>query len=294
MIMDDKIIDYLSQVQTEYADELYFKDIGSKYEKWIGNVGSINDRNILNNLFYNLRFFPKVKMKRMLEIEIRKLLKKYEGLKDAALVTLNPIDGRYNGSNELLSLVKEIDREEQFKGSRLLPYKDSIVNDIIYAKDYKTLVFIDDISGTGGTVRKFIDFHYEAMKNKKIIFLFLTVTKQAISEFERITKKYNEVEFEFIYCLELKKLSVKNILSEEEYKRLYRIEEGLWGKNNHNILGYKQSELLVLYSHNIPNNTVSSFWYYTDSNPKKWNRLFTRITAPNRRMQNYSIAKKRK
>ena len=293
-VLDTKIVDLISRIKTEYTDEIYFKDIDSKYEKWINNVVSEGEKDILNNLFCNLRFFSKVEMKSMLEIEIRKLKEKYKDLTGAVLVPLTPIDGRYNGSNELLSLVKEIDREEQFNGSRLLPFRDSIINDIKYAEDYKTLIFIDDISGTGGTVRKFINFHYEAMKNKKIIFLFLTVTQQAISEFKSLEREYNEADIEFIYCLELKKLSAINILSTEEYKRLYGIEERLWGKNNKNILGFEKSELLVHYSHNIPNNTVSSFWYYSEKEPEKWNRLFARITAPNRKMQNYSNAKKRK
>lgn len=293
MELDTRIVDLISRVKTEYADEMYFKDIDSKYGKWINNLISKEEKDILNNLFYHLRFFSKVEMKNILGIEIRKLKENYEGLNSAVLVPLTPIDGRYNGSNELLSLVKEIDREEQFKGSRLLPYRDSIINDIKYAEDYKTLIFIDDISGTGGTVRKFIKFHYESMKNKKVIFLFLTVTQQAINEFINLKREYNEAEIEFLYCLELEKISAINILSTDEYNLLFSIEERLWGKKNKNILGFKQSELLALYSHNIPNNTVSSFWYYSEEKPEKWNRLFTRITAPNRKMQNYANAKKR-
>ena len=63
---------------------------------------------------------------------------------------------------------------------------------------------------------------------------------------------------------------------------MYGFEEGLWGKNSRNILGY--NELLIGFSHNTPNNTISSFWITEDilKNKYKWSPLFDRMTK-NRR-----------
>ncbi|WP_042346796.1 phosphoribosyltransferase-like protein [Bacillus massiliigorillae] len=291
--MDGKMVEYLQKVKADYDDELYFKDIDSKYREWIQNVTSGTDKKILNELFYNLRFFSKKEIKSLLKEKMIVFKKDNNNFNTTALLPLTPIDGRYSGSNEMISLVKELDMEEQVKGTRLLPYRDSIINDIKYADDSNTLIFIDDISGTGGTVRKFVNYHHKKMQGKKIVFLFLAVTEQAIDEFNSLSKCYTEIEIEFVYCFELKKLSAIEILSKEEFDQLYSMEEGLWGENNRNILGYEQSELLVLFSHNIPNNTVSSFWYYSDKDPDKWKRLFVRITAPNRRKQNYSNKKRK-
>ncbi|QBP40156.1 phosphoribosyltransferase-like protein [Paenisporosarcina antarctica] len=290
--MDNIAVEFITRVQKTYSDERYFKEIDSKYRSWIENVRASDDKKILNNLLCNIRFFSKTEIKSILEGEISKLKESYDGLNDVVILPLNPINGRYNGSNELVSLIKEIDIEAQFNGTRLLPYRDSIINDLQYAKAYNTLIFVDDISGTGGTARKFINSHYAELKGKKVIFLFLSVTEQAIKEFNTLTVEYNEAHIEFIYYIKLEKLSAINILSTAQYARLSNIEEGLWGKNHNNILGYKNSELLVLFSHNIPNNTVSCLWYFSEVNPKKWNRLFTRITAPNRKRQNYSNSKR--
>ncbi|MFJ5750936.1 hypothetical protein ACIP97_20495 [Peribacillus frigoritolerans] len=287
--MDETIKGYLTQVESSFGNEMYYKDIKLRHSTWMKNVTLKNDRDILNKLFYNLRFFSKLEIKCILHTEIKKLKSLHNNLEQAAILPLSPVDGRYSGSNELISLIKEIDVEEQFNGGRLLPFRDSILNDPKYTEDIETLIFVDDIAGTGGTLEKFVKYHSKSLEGKKAIFIFLTVTRAALDKFATIQEKYKEIDFEFIHYHELKKVSSINILSDDEYKRLIDIEEDLWGKGNNNILGFRQSELLVLFSHNIPNNTVSNLWHPSE---EKWKRLFTRITAPNRKMQNYSNAGK--
>ncbi|MEH6961528.1 phosphoribosyltransferase-like protein, partial [Bacillus altitudinis] len=273
--MDETIKGYLTQVESEFGHEMYYKDIKLKHNHWIKNVNLKNDRDILNKLFYNLRFFSKLEIKGVLCEEIKRLKSLHNNLEQAAILPLSPVDGRYSGSNELISLIKEIDVEEQMNRGRLLPFRDSILNDLKYTKDIETLIFVDDIAGTGGTLEKFVKCHSKSLEGKKVIFIFLTATRAALDKFSAIQEKYKEIDFEFIHYHELKKVSSINILSKEEYKRLFDIEEDLWGKGNNNILGFKQSELLVLFSHNIPNNTISNFWHPSE---EKWKRLFTRIT----------------
>lgn len=290
--MDKILEEYLESLKSNFSDEAYYKNINESHEKWLNNVESESDKLILNKLFLNLIFFSKKEIKERLHEEIIKLEKKHYNLNQTVMLPLSPVDGRYSGSNELIGLLKEFDREEQIMfDRRILPLKLSILNDLNYADEADTLIFLDDIVGTGGTLETFIAFHYNRLKNKKIIFLFLTVTKEAIKKFGEIQVKYNDIKFEFIYCRLLEKVSENDILTSKEYERLVEIEENLWGKGNNNILGFKKSELLILFSHNIPNNTLSNFWY--PKNDNKWYKLFKRITVPNRKKQNYSNAKRR-
>lgn len=285
--MEAKMKKHLDRVSTEYGDELYFKNFNDRYIKWVNNVEEGSDKIILSELFYNLKFFSKVEIKEILKAKVKALSEENEEFSNTAFLPLTPVDGRHSGSNDMIALIKEIDREEQFQGTRILPYRTSILTDINYAESFDTFLFIDDISGTGGTVEKFVAKNFELMKDKKIIILFLVATEQAIKTFSLLKGRYTSIRFEFDFCYKIDKLSAQKVLSSEQYSRLFTIEENLWGKGNNNILGYRGSELLVLFSHNIPNNTVSSFWYYSDKNPEKWRRLFVRITAPNRQMQNY-------
>ncbi|MEH6924352.1 hypothetical protein V7X02_15230, partial [Bacillus altitudinis] len=64
--MDETIKGYLTQVESEFGHEMYYKDIKLKHNHWIKNVNLKNDRDILNKLFYNLRFFSKLEIKGVL------------------------------------------------------------------------------------------------------------------------------------------------------------------------------------------------------------------------------------
>lgn len=294
--MTKKIKEYLTKVKLNYNDEKYFENIELKYSNWLENVNSEFDKEILNKIFYNLEFYSKKDMKKMLEKIINSIGKEYD-LENVTFMPIKSRNGRYNSSYDMLYLIKEIEREKQIEGDSLLPYENSIVTDLSSAKKFETIVFIDDISGTGGTIKKFIEDNYRELEGKYVVFLLLTVSEKAIDVFENLSSK-NE-KYNFIYCVKQDTLSKKKILSEEEYNRLYSIEKHFWTGITRNILGFEQSELLTLFSHNIPNNTLSSFWFDSEIFKKdsQWNRLFARITSSpkkkQRKRQNYNNTKRR-
>ncbi|WP_430493555.1 phosphoribosyltransferase-like protein, partial [Paenibacillus ottowii] len=80
-----------------------------------------------------------------------------------------------------------------------------------------------------------------------------------------------------------------HIFLNDSHRRLINdFEETIWGKGNQNIMGFRDSQLLVGFSHNIPNNTISSFWYHADFSGKReeWNCLFKRYTQLKRNKKN--------
>ena len=97
------------------------------------------------------------------------------------------------------------------------------------------------------------------------------------------------------YKLRRKSIDDDNVISEGEKMSVIRIEESLWGKGSDKILGYKDSQLLLTFFHNTPNNTISSFWfsnrfckqgYANTYGEKRWNELFERYRPPKRKIQN--------
>ena len=97
------------------------------------------------------------------------------------------------------------------------------------------------------------------------------------------------------YELRNKSIDDNSIICMDEKNSIIRIEESLWGKGNNQILGYKESQLLITFFHNTPNTTISSFWfsenfynqdYKNFYGEKKWNELFGRYRPPKRNIQN--------
>lgn len=287
--MADSMEVHIEKLEKEFGNELYYKNISERYKNWNGNVHTVEDKAILDKLFTNLKFYSKLEIKDILSKKIKDLKAEYQDLERSSILPLTPIDGRYSGSNELIGLIKEIDVEYQHMGSRLLPYKNSILTDLNYTDGIDVLIFIDDISGTGNTLSKFIEHHQKLLEQKKVIFFFLAVTSVALERISCLKIEYPHLEIEVLYEHELKKVSELNILSSDEFHSLLKLESSLWKKDNNNIMGYAKSELLVLFSHNIPNNTLSNLWIPEN---KKWKRLFTRITAPPRKQQNMAVASK--
>ncbi|MCY8343499.1 hypothetical protein [Bacillus haynesii] len=291
--MKDRITKYLDEVNEKYVDELYFKDFNNKFNRWIENVNDESDKKILCELLMNLKFFSRVEIKSELRKKIFELKSSNDDFKETIFIPLTPAQGRYSGANEIIQHIKEIDREEKIKESELLPYGDSIRTDIVHTIDISNLIIVDDISCTGGTVKKFINANSNLLEGKKVIIMLLVVTDEALEFFDTLKKQYSNIQFEFTFCEKLDKLSSLKLLSSDQYNRLISIEENLWGGKKEFVLGFKRSELLVLFSHNIPNNTVSSFWFTSQHNPNKWVHLFKRITAPKRESVNYRNKKRR-
>lgn len=285
---------HLENLKIKHINELYFKDIETRYYDWIKNVDDKIAVNTLNKLFYNIKFYSKIELKKVLKEKIEIIGEENGGLNNVAIIPLAPKEGRFSGANELISLIKEIDREEQYNDKEFLPSKNTILNDLKYIRSNQIVVIVDDISGSGGTLSKYIKNNIEVLVNNKIIFLFIGVTKQAKESFREIQNEYSTLNLNLTYEEEFEKVSSIGFLTEDEYSQLKNIEESLWKtKNNRFVLGYNQSELLIVFSHNIPNNTVSNLWHKSEENPP-WNNLFKRfsISRKDRKHQNYTNKKR--
>lgn len=290
-LVEDKLI--VDKLIEEFGEELYFKDFLNKYSSWLLNVTS-EEQVIFNKLLGKLKFYSKSKIKSLLKKKLFDLKSKYQNFEYTNIVPMVSADRRYNGSYELIASIKEIDREEAFQNNELIPYKETIIMDTEYIdKDSDNVIIIDDICGTGETLDKFLKKNSKYFIGKNIIVLFLVATNLSITNFENIIKKYKQFTLNIDYCDEEDKLSNHDYLTDEELILLCKLETSLWNPASNNIMGYKNSQLLIGFSHNIPNNTISSLWYYPElGKRKKWNPLFRRYTKQSkkgRNRQNYKV-----
>lgn len=275
---------YLEYLTNHYADEPYFENIYSNYSEWVLNGKTEQEKKILEKIFLNLSFFSKIEMKKLLRDELQKLKVENDKFENSTIVPLIPTNGRYCGANDLMGLIKFIEKDEQIKnGNQFFPYSDTIINDLRYlTSEHSTVIIIDDILGTGKTLEDYLSENNSNFKGRQVIFLFLLATETGLSNFQTLQKTYRNITIR--YCQKVDKLSKRGILTSEEFASLKSIEDSLKFRKaqpSNFSGGYKNSELLVLFSHNIPNNSLSSLWY--DGKVVKWKYLFKRIRNKERK-----------
>ena len=147
------------------------------------------------------------------------------------------------------------------------------------------LIFIDDFLGTGRTACKFWDSTIVQISAKypriKMNFLALVTTTRAIQEIKDYTG-LNVLSPQVLDC-HYKVFSEDSMVfpSNEDRETAKRICE-LYGcklVRRAHALGYENSQALLGFHHNIPDNTLPVIWSEkVQTNGKKWSPLFKRYS----------------
>lgn len=279
----DKIIEFFIE---KYGEDTYYsRGIKEKLLKWIDNTEDTDIKNILLELFNEFKLFNKLEIKQIMEEQLVECLNEVDI--DCTNICHFPSVGNvYNSSSEMIPLIREIDREQ----GNIYLYKDTIVHGIEeISNDIEYVIFFDDISGTGGTITKFLKNNLDFVRGKKIYINLIAITKVAKDIIDKFKEDNVDLNIVLKYKYEFDKaFNCLDRLDSEHKDKLHKFEEDIWGCNNNNILGYKDSQLLVGFDHNIPNNTISSFWLTNEMVEKeiKWNPLFYRYTPRRRPKKN--------
>lgn len=287
----DKILSKFIQCNGE--DVYYANNVSFKLEEWINNTDDIEVKNILLELFSHFKIFNRNEVKVMLKELLEECLKEVN-IDSTNICYLPSSDsGKYNGSSELTCLIREIDRETN--NSYL--YDDTIVTGLEYIyDDINSILFFDDISGTGRTITKFLKKNKGKFEGKKIYINLLAITQIAKANIDDFRKDNPKLDITIKYKHEYNK-AFEGLCKLDEIHRdkLYDFEKKILGKGNDFILGYKDSQLLIGFYSNVPNNTISSFWLDSDwvKNHDNWKPLFGRYRAKTRKRrknQNKNVA----
>ncbi|MBE4909201.1 hypothetical protein IMZ08_14130 [Bacillus luteolus] len=147
--------------------------------------------------------------------------------------------------------------------------------DLIDFDQIKNVIFLDDIIGSGKTVERFFNMNKEKLLK---VNCYIFCIELLIDGKEYLENYFKENGFEceiFYHNIHLKAFSDKHIFG-EHYKineeLLREFERGLWKRDSNNILGFENSQAIVSFFRNTPNNTLSSFWFKNN----KWEGLFPR------------------
>jgi len=181
----------------------------------------------------------------------------------------------------------------------LYDYFENNIDDLLINEQIpKVLVIIDDFSGSGETLIKtlkhFADINIE-IKRTKIFFLVLHITTDACMNIKKYAIE-NEFNLEIIFLHKTDKTFKENYIYREydcKNKKDSYIE--LCKEKNvieSNILGNYDTESLVSFEYNTPNNTLGLFWHKDDN----FNSLFSRHKKYNptlKKMRNQALLNER-
>ncbi len=144
------------------------------------------------------------------------------------------------------------------------------------------IIFIDDFCCTGQQVKeretKFINNVRTMNPNIYIGYRLLCATKSAINNLTA-SKLFDSVDASMVFDDDYKSFNQNSVFFKDREKDLelsktvaHEYGRSLWCDKH--SLGYKGSQMLLGFVHNVPDNTLPIFWF--NENPEKWCSIFPR------------------
>ena len=135
------------------------------------------------------------------------------------------------------------------------------------------IVFFDDILGSGETAIKNIKSFMEKYKTEKQVRFFLVAMYSEVSVKQKIEQKLKEEGYavdlivlnDLYKCMSPDYIFTREEISEKE-KLIRSYEEIVAGDNKKVVMGYDESQLLISFYYNTPNNTLCCFYKPTKVN----------------------------
>ena len=245
--------------------------------QWFGQIPE-KYKEIVLVLLRHLEYFPRKKVNEYLEeLHTRLLDNKNVTDENTVYAFIKSEDGKTNSSNDYWTEYKrinELNKNICFENLDAItceqwPYIDNIV-------------FIDDFSGSGGSLIKELKKKIDIYKGKNIYLITIGMMKQGKAELERFAEE-KDINIFFLTICSYRKAFESHFFDKDDDARskIYAMSKSFIIPSN-NILGFKDSQSLIAFHNNTPNNTLGFIWNDTD----QYNSLFPRRNDPKPNWQN--------
>lgn len=179
---------------------------------------------------------------------------------DSVFTFIKSYDGKTNSSNDYWTnykLINSLNKE--------ICYEDIGRIEKWQWKYIKNVIFIDDFSGTGESFEKEIRKHIDNFKGKNIYFLTIAIMKNAETYLQNLANEKR-----------IKLILINKIIQEKAFERkifednndaMLKIEKLSKEKDLESgyHFGFKNSQSLIGFYNNTPNNTLGFIWRNKDS-----------------------------
>lgn len=272
--------DHLALLDQYIGEDVFEKNI----MEWLEICETEDEKNCLLELLEEYLYFPEQRFRRALKSIIEELKTKGACIEDTLFVTFPSKKGVVCGGSYIsgLLMVNMIG----------IAVKDNVISDVEKATEtlkeriasYSTIVFVDDVVGSGKTLYSNVTSFMERFEFNPDANFYVTCIcgrekkiKQKIKCFQKVLNK----RFEYIVLYPVKKCLDETLKPgmdkrKEVVSRIEKIidEFALEEKDVSYCCGFENSQLVVSFYYNTPNNTLSLFWRPTEISVP----LFTRTS----------------
>lgn len=232
------------------------KSFDRDFETWMMQFPEEN-KSVVLALVTHVEYWSHRKVNEYLKILHQKLLREYSIDDNNTIYTyIKSEDGHHNSS---------IDYWVEYQGlnnlSKFICY-DDITMLPEYVWDYiENIIIIDDFGGTGDSLIKALGRNHNIYRNKQVIFIAIGMMKDAINNIKAYSNKQS-INIEFVNAFIQEKAFERNFFennaaAREEVKQLCVAKK----IPRTDIMGYKDSQSLVSFYNNTPNNTLGIIRY---------------------------------
>lgn len=283
------------------------KDLLVKTKEWLDSIKE-EDRIIFLRLLSRFKYYSLAKMNTILNDLYYQYKKSNENHEYTLFLPLISSKGVHNHSYDVRSCFQFVTKIDK----KAFPTEMKKVIDDYPLSQIKSIVFLDDMTGSGATIKESIIYmvqeYGQIFQNKDI---YLVVIEACEDGLNKIDELYTEIgiKVKYIYGNMHRKAFDKGyIFSDTEVNGMKNIVENyerlITRHNNDYVLGFKQTQALMAFYYDTPNNTLSSFWWENDA--VGWKPIFPRSKSikpgwlinikqkkKRKNLINYNIAKNR-
>lgn len=275
----------VAQWKGDFSIDERLENFSEKFEDWIMQIPE-ESREIVKTLILNMDYYSRESANKWLE-QLHKNLLEYDEITDDNTIYafIKSKDGLSNSSNDYWTNYKAINR---INSNLCVENLEAITEE--QWGFINNIVFVDDFSGSGKSLVDELKKRPTTYSGKRVFFVALNIMQLAKDEISVFAKKYN-INVIFIVSVIQKKAFERNLFSDDTVakKAIETISSSFNIPSSH-VLGFKNSESLVAFYNNTPNNTLGFIRYDTDN----YYSIFPRRNEPKPIWQQFKKTKNRK
>ena len=287
----------ISDERTQYFE--------ANFDEWFSQLPE-DIQEITLQLLELFEYFPQKKVNDYLYDLRSKLEAKAKLDPDETIYTPLPsIKGISNSSGDYLYTYRQLHNISKFK--IVLDLKTYITSEPEKYKKVTNIVIVDDYCGSGESLKTFVELHVDCLKGKHIYYVITYLMLESMPLIDNISKEY-DVAIDVIYINTGTKAfnNVNFSGKEDDFRALVKRRSKKLNIPHKYRLGKYESESLVSFYNDTPNNTIGLFWHDSDKYFSIFPREFENTEGlkrptPNnlksqkatRNAQNYSSARRK-
>ena len=242
------------------ADDKIVEQIKNTYSLWIKQMPE-NMGNIVKKLMRNFDYYSHDYVNRSL-IDLNSMLQAREDVSfdNTVYAVLTKKEGNLNSG---FVYVIEYQELNDISKDVIYPNFNDIIKVMEYVDDIKNIVLIDDFSGTGKTFLDFVKKYLEHLRNIHVYFLVVHIMENAFNKIRKFAESNGmNITVLYISCTSKAFSKMEDL---RDKKKEFICESANLGISRTYALGYNDSEALVAFYNNTPNNTFGVFWMDTEN-----------------------------